>query len=293
MGVDLEAIKKKIAELNGQRKMSDIQMWKPGVGEHKVRIVPWKDLTDGDVFKTLHFYYLGNERGMLAPKQFGKPDPISELQQKLYKSGKQGDKDLAKMLHAKPRSYAAVIVRGEESKGVQVWSFGKGVHARLLSFFVDDEIGDITDVSNGFDIKVTVTQQPGKQFQDTTLDPARRPSKLSDDPELAKKWTENMPNVDDMWKQKTYQEVETTLQNWLNGGSTSTEQSQSQGTEKTNGKTDDLDKLVDEVKSASKAEKAPSKKVSKKVEDELEESGSKPAKKSDLDAAFEELMNDE
>lgn len=287
MGVNIDLIKQKIAELNGQRKQSNIQMWKPGVGEHKVRILPWKGLKDGEVFIDRQFYYLGNERGFLAPKQFGKPDPIADLVKKLYASNKPDDRLLAKSLLPKVRSYAAVIVRGEEDKGVQIWSFGKIVYGRLLSFFVDEEIGDYTHPETGFDLKVTITQQPGKQFQDTAVDPARRPSKLSDSAENSKKWLENLPNIDEMFKQKTTAEVELILNNYLSGGGPSQEATKQEGTKKGGSSVDELDKLVEEVKPA----KAQAKKGKKDAAEESEEQPS--SSKSDLDAAFDELMSEE
>lgn len=302
MPVDLVKIREKIAELNGQRKQSNVQMWKPGPGEYKIRILPWKNLKEGEVFKELWFYYLGKERGILAPNQFGKPDPINELMRKLYGTGKADDKLIANKLRAKMRSYAPIIVRGEESKGVQVWSFGKIVHARLLSFFIDEEIGDITDPNTGFDLKITVSQQAGKEFQDTVVDPARRPSKLSEDANHAKQWLENLPDVDGMWPQKTAQEVETTLNNWLSGGAVSAEDKASDGSTRGTAKGNDaLDDLVNDVKSDVKASapKAEAKldeapKTTKKAKSKsVDETADVSAKSKDLDAAFAELMEGE
>jgi len=306
VAVDLNAIRAKIAELNGERKQSNVQMWKPGIGEHKVRVLPWKNLKDGEVFKELWFYYLGDERGLLAPNQFGKADPINDLMRKLYSTGKAEDKLIANKLRAKMRSYAAVIVRGEESKGVQVWAFGKPIHARLLSFWVDEEIGDITDPNSGFDLKVTVSHIAGKMFNgkpslDTTIDPARRPSKLCDDAKQSQLWLENLPDVAGMWPQKTAQEIETALNNWMSGGAASSDDKASDGASRGTAKgVDALDDLVADVKSEVKAsapkaeakteETKKSKTKATKVAEETEEA---PAKSKDLDAAFAELMEDE
>jgi len=120
MAIDLEAIKRRVAELSGVKKTSSVQMWKPGLGEHKVRCLPWKNAAEGQPFMERWFYYIGDNAGILAPNQFGKPDPINDLIRKLYSSGKPDDRTLAKKLAPKMRCYAPVIVRGEEDKGVQV-----------------------------------------------------------------------------------------------------------------------------------------------------------------------------
>lgn len=285
MAIDLEAIKKRVAELSGVKRTSSVQMWKPGLGEFKVRCLPWKNSPDGQPFAERWFYYIvEGQAGILAPHQFGKPDPINDLIRKLYSSGKPDDRVLAKKLQPKMRCYAPVIVRGEEEKGVQVWAFGKQVYQRMLSFFLDEEVGDILSPTEGFDLKVSISKAPGKQFNDTTVDPARRPTKLHEDSATAQKWLENIPNLDDMYRLKTTQEIEAVLNSWLNGG-TPPEPTQDAGSTRGPAPTDELDKLVAEVKttpSSSTPEKKTAPKVAPKVE----------AKKQSLDDAFAELMDE-
>lgn len=280
MGIDLEAIKRRVAELSGVKKTSSVQLWKPSLGEHKIRCLPWKNSPDGQPFAERWFYYIGDNAGILAPHQFGKPDPINDLIKKLYSSGKPDDRVLAKKLAPKMRCYAPVVVRGEEDKGVQVWAFGKLVYQRMLGFFLDEDVGDILSPTEGFDLKVSITKQPGKQFNDTTVDPARRPTKLHEDSKTMEQWLNSIPNIDDMYRLKSTQEIETVLNNWLNGGSAADatpEMSRGVVT------SDALDDLVAEVKSTTSDSK-PAVKKSKKDED---------TKKQSLDDAFADLMNDE
>jgi hypothetical protein len=280
MAIDLEAIKRRVAELSGVKKTSSVQMWKPGVGEYKVRCLPWKNSVDGQPFAERWFYYIGENAGILTPKQFGKPDPIDDLIRKLYSSGKPDDRVLAKKLAPKMRCYAPVIVRGEEDKGVQIWSFGKLVYQRMLGFFLDEDVGDILSPTEGFDLKVTISKQAGKQFNDTTVDPARKSTALHTDSATAQKWLDNIPSIDDMYRLKSMQEIETVLNNWLNGGASesSTDVGASRGAEPV----DELENLVAEVKQAAPSEK----KVAKKSE--------KPeAKKQSLDDAFADLIGED
>jgi len=301
MAVDLAAIRKRVQELSGQRRNSNVQLWKPGPGEHKVRGLPWPSTPDGMPFIERRFYYIGTNSGILAPSQFGKPDPINDLIRKLYSTNSPDDRALAKQLQPKMRAYMPVIVRGQEDKGVQVWSFGKMVYQRLLGFFTEEDVGDILDPLEGFDLKVTISQAPGKQFMDTVVDAGRRSSKLADDAELAKKWLDGVPNIDDMYRQKTVQEIEQVLNAWLAGGaSESGDEGSTRGADR---QKDELDRLVDEVKTEVKSEVrtapvtakaddvAPPKSTKKgKAAAAPDLDDDKPAAKQTLDDAFNELM---
>lgn len=279
MAIDLEAIKKRVAELSGVKKTSSIQMWKPKIGEYKVRCLPWKNSPEGQPFLERWFYYLGDNKGILAPNQFGKPDPINDLIRKLYSSGKPDDRLLAKKLQPKMRCYAPVVVRGQEDQGVMVWSFGKIIYQRLLGFFLDEEVGDILSPTDGFDLKVTLSQAPGKQFMDTMVDPARRPTKLHDDGTVSQKWLDSIPNIDDMYPIKSASEIETILNNWLNGGATSNEElNANSGSTRGAAPADELEGLAAEIKSA------PAKTTKPATE---------KGKKQSLDDAFADLMGED
>lgn len=308
MALDLEAIRRRVNELNGMKKNSDIQKWKPGVGNYKVRGLPWRDNVDGMPLKEAYFYYLGKNYPILAPNQFGKPDPINDLIRKLYSSGSPDDRAIAKKLHSKMRAYMAVIVRGEEDKGVQVWEFGKPIYTRLLSFYTEEDVGDILDPLEGFELKVQVIHPPGKMFNgkpslETTIDVARKSSKLSEDPVQMKQWLDSVPNLDDMHKLKSPQEIETILQNWLNGDMEddkgSNNEKNDEGEQRSSGdkKLDELDTLAKEVKSSAPAAKkqekkevAPKRRSGSDDLDALEESA--PPKKS-LDDVFKELEEED
>ena len=125
MAIDLAAIRKKLNQLSGQNNKRNV-MWRPEEGEETtIRLMSFPD-NEGQPFKELYFYYnIGNNPGLLAPHQFGKPDPIQELINKLRDEGSKESYELAKKLYPKMRCYAPVVVRGEEDKGVRLWAFGK------------------------------------------------------------------------------------------------------------------------------------------------------------------------
>lgn len=310
MAVNLDAIRKRVQEMTGQRKTSSVQLWKPGPGEYLARIVPWKSsqVVDGMPFIERRFYYLGDNPRILCPSQFGKPDPVYDLIRKLYSTKSPEDRELAKKLKSKLTAYAALVVRGEEDKDVQVLSLNTFQEQRLLGLFMKASIGDFTDPVEGFDLEITVAPSPkkfnGKTVMDWTFDVARKQTKLHDDPKVMQRWLDNLPNVDDMLASsfKTEKEIEQILNVWLAGGAddSAKEDGSTRGGEP--GKKDALDDLAEDIKGSKPVEQ---KSAATKVDEPAKKPsrGKKPAADADLDAepapkkslddAFNELMEEE
>ncbi len=274
--MDIEAIRRKIDALKGNQRSGDIQMWKPTLGDHRIRIVPWKDVTDGSFAKEIYFYYLEGQRPLVAPLQYNKPDPVNELMKALYSTKNDKDRQTANSLRPKMRTYSAIIVRGEEDKGIQVWAYGKTVYQDLLGFFVDSDYGDITDTKVGFDLKVSISKDPKKSFQDTKVLPAARPSPLTTDKEKLEKWLET-PDLGKMYQLKSYDEIKSVLESYLNPKADDND-----GTARGHSAGDELEKMAEELKSSSVST---SKKSDKKSAPEKESSTAS------LDEAFAELMS--
>jgi len=217
MAIDLNAIRKKLNQLSGQNSKKNI-MWRPEENaDTTIRLIAYPD-NDGQPFKELMFYYnIGNNPGLLAPYQFNKPDPIQELITKLREDNDKGSYELAKKLYPKMRCYAPVIVRGEEEKGVRLWAFGKQIYQSLLNYMLDEDYGDITDPETGRDIRVTCSKTPGKQYATTEVRPRGKDSPLAEDPSTVKNWMDNIPDVNDMYELKSYNELENIVNAWLSG----------------------------------------------------------------------------
>ncbi len=215
MAIDLAAIRKKLGQLNGQNSKKNA-MWRPEEGsETTIRLLAYPN-NDGQPFKELMFYYnIGNNPGLLAPYQFDKPDPIQELITKLRYEGTKESYELAKKLYPKMRCYAPVIVRGEEEKGVRLWAFGKTVYQTLLNYMLDEDYGDITDPIEGRDVRVSCTKNPGQQWATTDVRPRGKDSPLSEDSLQSKKWLDNIPDVNDLFELKSYEDLEKIINTWL------------------------------------------------------------------------------
>ncbi len=215
MAIDFDAIRKKLGQLSGNNSRRNVT-WRPQEGEeHTVRLLSFPD-NDGQPFKERWFYYnVGNNPGLLAPYQFGKPDPIQELINKLRDDGSKESYELAKKLYPKMRSYAPVVVRGEEDKGVRIWAFGKTVYQSLLNIMLDEDYGDITDPEDGRDVKVVCTKAPGRMWATTEVRPRGKSTSLAKTEDQSQQWSDSIPDLDDLYTLKTYEELEKIVNDWL------------------------------------------------------------------------------
>jgi len=215
MAIDFEAIKKRLAGLTGQNNKP--KFWKPAEGETTtVRLVVFKT-ESGIPFEERYFYYGIEKYGILAPFQFGKPDPVNELSRQLKSEGTKESYELSRKLRPVMRTYALVLVRGEEEAGLQVWQFGKGIYQDLMKTMMDPDYGDITDIQEGNDIKITVTKTPGKKWADTSIMPRPRKTALGIKKEV-EKWLADVSSIDDFFELSLYEIIEGSLNKWVNGG---------------------------------------------------------------------------
>ena len=125
---------------------------------------------------------------------------------------------MAKKLDPKNRIFAPVIVRGEESEGVQMWEFGKEIYEAFLQMAADEEVGDFTDIMMGRDIKL-VTVGPdstGTVYNKTTITPSMKTSPLTEDEKSLELWLEDQVNPKESYKMLPFDEIKTALAEWLN-----------------------------------------------------------------------------
>lgn len=298
MALDLDAIRRKVQQLNGTLKKSRVQFWRPdttatGTYEFNIRILPWAN-NDGQPFRERWFYYgIGKNPGLLAPTQFQKADPVQELIDKLHSTGKKEDKEICKKLYPKMRAFAPILVRGSEDQGVLVWSFGKEIYQRLLEFFLDGEIGDITDVNEGYDLKVKIVKKEGKPWPDTTVDAARKPSKLYNDPAKIDEALANVPNMDEYQKLKSYDELKSIIEAWARGEDNPPPPATGPESTRTSGEPvkDELEKLSEEIAESKKSEDKPRPPSSRKVKAAEPATELVATKVTDLDSVFDEIMD--
>lgn len=214
-GINFSALKSKLNQFTKQNDRAD-STWKPTEGKTTIRIVPWKENPELP-FIEMYFHYLGNKT-LLSPNTWGNRDPIAEFADQVAAGGTKDDWAQARAFRPKLRTYVPVIVRGEEEKGVRFMSFGKTVYTELLSIIDDPDYGDITDVKTGRDIVVDYTPQEKSDtnFAKTVVRPKPKDTPLSDDPAKVAMWLKDQPNIREMYKEPTFEELKIHLAKYLN-----------------------------------------------------------------------------
>ena len=219
--MDLNLIKQRLESLNKQSnnnsggKQNNI-FWKPSVGKQVVRVVPNK-YNKQIPFTEMLFYYGIGPRVMASPQNWGEKDPIQEFTKQLRQSSDKENWRLAKKLDAKVRTFAPIVVRGQEDEGVKLWQFGKEVYQEFLNLAADEEIGDFTDIAQGRDIKLSTVgpESTGTPYNKTSIGPSLKQTQLADTEDAVKQLLENQADPMKVFKPLTYDEMKASLQEWL------------------------------------------------------------------------------
>lgn len=215
MAIDLEAIKAKLNKLQTTTTRQN-NLWKPEAGKQTIRIVPYQH-DRSNPFQELYFHYEIGKKNFLSPVTYGGADPIVEFADKLKSSGSSDDWKFGKKLEPKMRTYVPIIVRGQESEGVKFWGFGKNVYTELLGFIADADYGDITDPINGRDIVVEFTPSDSKgTYPKTTIRVKPNTTPATEDRNVAERIAKQQPNLKEIFKEPSYDELKQALEEWLN-----------------------------------------------------------------------------
>ena len=231
--MDINAIRAKLDSLNnsGQnREKTDYSkiFWTPELGKQTIRIVP-SAFNPSFPFTELKFHYNIGKFPMIALSNFGKQDPIEEFVKELKKTSDKDNWSLAGKLSPKTRIFAPVIVRGEEEKGVRLWGFGVTIYKALLALAEDEDIGDFTDVINGWDMVVEKVQ--GNPYPETSVRIKPKQTPLSDNNDLVDSWIKEQPNAVESFTEYDYNFIKKQLQNYLDPNASDDEVKQDSNTD--------------------------------------------------------------
>ena len=251
--MDLNAIKQRLSQLQTTNTRTS-NLWKPQPGTQVVRIVPYK-FNQNNPFIELYFHYDLGGKNYLSPISFGRPDPIEEFAQKLKSTGSKDDYRLGRKVEAKMRTFAPVVVRGEEKEGVRFWGFGKTVYQELLSIIADPDYGDITDPVSGRDVAVEfkTAEETGKSFPSTSIRVKPNQTPITEDAAVLESIKESQKNITEIYQERSYEELTQALNDYLNGSSEKTEEK--------------VEKVEETVKTASETKSYDSKKTSDAFDD--------------------------
>lgn len=217
MAINLSKLKSRLNSLSNTNQKSNI-IWKPKPGKQVVRIVPYK-FDPENPFIELKFHYGLNGKTYLSPDSFGRPDPIVEFSNRLKKTGDKDDWKMGRKMEPKMRTFAPVVVRGEENEGVKFWGFGKQVYQELLSIISDPDFGDITDLTGGRDIVVEfkTADDSGKSYPETNIRVKPNVSVAVDatNPNMIA-MLKNQVDILELFPELSYDELTEVMNKWLN-----------------------------------------------------------------------------
>jgi hypothetical protein len=214
--MDINSIRKRLTQLQTTSNRTS-NLWKPQPGKQVIRVLPYKHNKDNP-FIELFFHFGLNNKTYLSPITFGRPDPIEEFAQKLKTSGNREEYQMARKLEAKMRTFAPVIVRGEEAQGVRFWGFGKTVYQELLSVIADPDYGDITEAVNGRDISVEfiTAEESGASFPKTNIRVKPNQTPITEDKAQLEGLLDNQKDITELYQELSYEELTEVLNQWLN-----------------------------------------------------------------------------
>jgi hypothetical protein len=212
--MDISAIKQRLNSLQNTSKKTDA-LWKPKPGKYVLRIVPYK-FNKENPFIELLFHYNINNKTYLSPASFQRPDPILEFAEKLKRLGDTENWKAGKKMEPKLRTFAPVVIRGQENEGVKFWGFGKTVYQEILAIIADPDYGDITDENEGRDVVIEIVEEAGKTYPETRIRVKPNVTKLTENPELENKLLNEQTEITDIYSELSYAELKGVLENWLN-----------------------------------------------------------------------------
>ena len=206
--MDINAIKSRLNQLQNTSSTAN-SFWKPQPGKSQIRITPFTENKDNPFVELFFHYSLVPNKTVLSPLSFGRPDPVQQFADKLKSSGDKDEWIQGKRIEPKMRTFAPVVVRGEETEGVKWWGFGKTVYQELLGIIADPDYGDISDVMTGRDIVVErqTAAEAGNQYGKTTIRVKPNQTALVEDAILSDNLLKNQPNIVELYTEPSFDEL--------------------------------------------------------------------------------------
>lgn len=233
MALNIDKLKSRLESFQEQSKKVKTSelIWKPPIGKSQLRIVPYKFNSENPFIELYFHFKLDGKKFYLSPVSYGEDDPIAQFSEKLKRTGDKDNWLLSKKLQPTFRVYAPVLVRGEESKGIRFWGFGKTVYSELINIISDPDYGDITDPLNGRDITINHTAPDNSNpFGKISVMAKPNKSKLMDSDNDIKLFLENQKNIYDVYTKYTYEELAEVLEKYLNPEDNSKEKEEVEST---------------------------------------------------------------
>jgi hypothetical protein len=193
----LEKLQTELEKVSGKQFTPEENLWQPtvdkaGNGYAVIRFLPAHDDDDDTAFIKLWDYGFQGPSGSWyfenSLTTIGKPDPVAEFNNRLWNSGVEADKELARKykrrLHFKARIHVVTDNGNPENEGKEFYyKFGKKLFAKLAEAmnpeFEDEQPMNPFDLWEGANFKIKVRNVEGYRNYDKSE--FGTPGPLSDD----------------------------------------------------------------------------------------------------------------
>ena len=208
--VNLEALRAKRDSLT--KGESNYGFDKLEQGKNVRRVLFPKGSSDSFYSEGYVHFGLGAEgkKSVTCPKTFGenKRCPICEYVESLKKSKDPEDAKLADRLRKTKRIYINVINRDSDDETIKVLPIGRTIFKALIDVMCDPDYDDITKFDVGRDVTITRTGQGLKTEYSVLPKPKQS---MTSETKTRDELDEEMPDLESLFKEKTYDELKAIL----------------------------------------------------------------------------------
>ena len=213
--VNIDELKKKYQEIqkaSGGGDNSDFlkKFFMMEEGTSVVRVLPQPEGEDNEFYAETAIHRI-NDRNYHCPRVKGDDCPVCDLYYKLWKvKGSQQDEAqaLARQIKPRKRYYMNVVDRRDGS--VKILSMGMKLFGKILDCFFDEDYGDITDLTKGWDFKVVKDTQGQWPNYDKSA-PKPKQTAAGTNKEQAE-WMDELHDIHGLVKLPEYEELKTLAQ---------------------------------------------------------------------------------
>jgi hypothetical protein len=236
MAIDLDALRAKHEELTkpaGGGSNSDFlsNFLQLNEGTNLVRILPGKD-DDTLFYAETKIHRIPNGEGQIknvhCRKMQGEKCPLCDAYYALWKRVNEGAKEnetMARQIKPRARYYMNVVDR--ESGGVKILSVGVILFKKVVAAMLDEDFGDITDLTEGHDFKIVKIMEG--QWPKYDQSQPRPKSEKTGTPKEVATYMEQLHDIHDLVKIEDYEEVKQYADNILNTRQGSSPQKEEEG----------------------------------------------------------------
>ncbi len=174
-------------------------------GTSVIRVLPSQEGSEQEFYAETAIHRI-NDKNYHCPRVKGHDCPVCDLYYRLWKvEGPMKDEaqDLARQIKPRKRYYMNVVDRRDES--VKILSMGMKLFGKILDCFFDEDYGDITNLTEGWDFKVVKDTQGQWPNYDKSA-PKPKQTSAGSDKQIAE-WMDELHDIHGLVKLPEYDEL--------------------------------------------------------------------------------------